>query len=220
MDAQDLKKQLQGLAARIDAMSLRERALIFVTVLVALYFVAANLLFSPVNAEKDRLQNQVNQKRNETRVLEMQIQSLVAEGDQHPEAGKRKKVAQLHENLKAMDTELSRVTAGLVPPREMARLMEQMLLKNSGLRVMKMESLPATPLLDAGAAPGAMVYKHGMRIELEGAYLDILRYLKSLENLPWKVFWGQVTLQSEKHPVSNVNLLIYTLSTHEGWIGL
>lgn len=220
MDVQDLKKQLQGYAARVDAMSLRERALIFVTLLVTLYFIAANVLFGPVNAEKDKLQSQVNLKRNETRMLELQIQSLVADGDQHPEAGKRKKMAELQQNLKAMDTELSRVTAGLVPPREMARLVEQMLLKNRGLRLMKMESLPATPLLEGGATPGAMVYKHGMRVELQGGYLDILRYLKSLEALPWKMFWGQVTLQSEKYPVSNVNLLIYTLSTHEGWIGL
>ena len=216
----DLKKQLQGLAGRLDAMSLRERALIFVTVLVALYFVAANMLFGPVNVEKDRLQNQINQKRAETRALEVQIQAILGDDHQNPEAAKRNKIAALQENVKTMDAELAKVTAGLVPPKEMARLVEQMLLKNRGLRVMKVESLPATPLLEGGATAGAMVYKHGMRIELKGGYLDILRYLKSLEGLPWKVFWGQVTLQAEKHPVSNVNLLIYTLSTHEAWIGL
>lgn len=220
MALEDLKKQFHGFASRIDAMSLRERALIFVTVLVALYFVAANMLFGPVNAEKDRFQNQVNQKRMETRALEAQIQAILADDDQNSETAKRKKIAALQESVNTMDAELAKVTAGLVSPKEMARLVEQMLLKNRGLRVMKVESLPATPLLEGGATAGAMVYKHGMRIELKGGYLDILRYLKSLERLPWKVFWGQVTLQTEKHPVSNVNLLIYTLSTREAWIGL
>ena len=65
-----------------------------------------------------------------------------------------------------------------------------------------------------------MVYKHGMRVELRGGYMDILRYLKSLEALPWKVFWGQAVLKTEKYPDSRLDLLIYTLSTHEGWIGL
>jgi MSHA biogenesis protein MshJ len=122
-----------------------------------------------------------------------------------------------------MDAELVRVTAGLVPPKEMARLIEQMLLKNRGLQVMKVESIPATALLEGGNAngiAGTMVYKHGMQIELKGGYLDILRYLKSLEALPWKVFWGKVTLKTEKYPDSRVSLLIYTLSTHEAWIGL
>lgn len=217
----DLKNQFQGYANRIDAMSLRERALIFITLLAALYFLAVNVLFGPMNAEKERLQQQVNQKRQETQTLEAQIQALLAAGD---DTAKRNKLAALQENLKTMDAELVRVTAGLVPPKEMARLIEQMLLKNRGLQVMKMESLPATPLLEAstasGVVSGTMVYKHGMQIELKGGYLDILRYLKSLEALPWKVFWGKVTLKTEKYPDSRVSLLVYTLSTHEAWIGL
>lgn len=220
MTLDDLKNQFQGYANRIDAMSLRERALIFITLLVALYFLAVNVLFGPMNAEKDRLQQQVNQKRQETQALEAQIQALLAAGD---ESVKRNKVAALQENLKTMDAALARVTAGLVPPKEMARLIEQMLLKNRGLQVMKMESLPATPLLEGGGVgdtAGTMVYKHGMQIELKGGYLDILRYLKSLEALPWKVFWGKVALKTEKYPDSRVSLLIYTLSTHEAWIGL
>jgi len=220
MTSDDLKKQFQGFANRIDAMSLRERAMIFITLLVALYLLAVNVLFSPLNAEKDRLQQQVNQKRQETQALEMQVQALAGNGED-PDAGKRKKLEALQQNLKTMDTELVRVTAGLVPPREMARLIEQMLLKNRGLQVMRVESIPATPLLEGGAGvTGTMVYKHGMHVEVKGGYLDILRYLKSLEALPWKVFWGKATLKTEKYPDSRVSLVIYTLSTHEAWIGL
>ncbi len=221
MTIDDLKSRFQGYATRIDAMSIRERALIFITLLVALYMLAVNVLFGPVNAAKDRLQQQLSQKRQETQALEAQIQALLAAGD---DTAKRNKVAALQENLKTMDAALVRVTAGLVPPREMARLIEQMLLKNRGLQVMKVESLPATPLLEAstvsGVVSGTMVYKHGMQIELKGGYLDILRYLKTLEGLPWKVFWGKVSLKTDKYPDSQVSLLIYTLSTREAWIGL
>lgn len=222
MATEDLKQQFQGIANRVDAMSLRERALLFITLLVALYFLAVNALFGPLNAEKDRLQQQVNQKRQEVQALEMQVQALAGTGED-PEAAKRKKLEALQENLKAMDTDLVRVTSGLVTPREMARLIEQMLLKNRGLQVMKVESIPAAPLLNVaenlvGSSP--MVYKHGMHVEVKGGYLDILRYLKSLEALPWKVFWGKVTLKTEKYPDSRVSLVIYTLSTHEAWIGL
>ena len=223
MQLEDLKTQFKGFTDRIDAMSLRERGLIFVTLLVALYFVAVNVLFGPVNADKDRLQKQVNQLHEETRLLELQVQGIVSGGENNPETAKRKKIASLQENLKTMEAALSRVTAGLVPPKEMTKLVEQMLLKNRGLEEIKVERLPAMPLLEGsaeGGSGGSMVYKHGMRIELKGNYLDILRYLRSLEGLEWKVFWGQVTLQTEKHPVSKVSLLIYTLSTHQGWIGL
>ncbi|MBI5783567.1 MAG: type II secretion system protein M [Gammaproteobacteria bacterium] len=221
MTQDDLKNKLQGLAGRIDAMSIRERALIFITILAALYFLAVNVLFGPLNAQKDRLQQQVDQKRQETQALEAQIQAMAVTGGEGPEAARRKKLDALRENLKTMDAELVRVTTGLVPPREMARLIEQMLLKNRGLQVIRVESIPATPLLEGGAGnTSAMVYKHGMNIEIKGGYLDILRYMKSVEALPWKVFWGKVTLKTEKYPNSRVSLLIYTLSTREAWIGL
>lgn len=225
MQIDHLKMQFKGFTDRIDAMSLRERGLIFVTLLVALYFVAVNMLFGPVYTEKDRLQKQLGQRHEETRLLETQVQNITVGDASSPEETKRRKIASLQENLKSMDVALDRATAGLVPPKEMAKLVEQMLVKNHGLEVIKMESLPSAPLLEAGAETGgkaseSMVYKHGMRIELKGNYLDILRYLRSLEGLEWKVFWGQVTLQAEKYPVSKVSLLIYTLSTHQGWIGL
>jgi MSHA biogenesis protein MshJ len=220
MTSDDLKKQFLDFANRIDAMSLRERAMIFITLLVALYFLAVNVLFGPLNVERDRLQQQVSQKRQETQALELQVQALVGTGE-HPDAAKRKKLETLRESLKTMDTDLVRVTAGLVPPKEMTRLIEQMLLKNRGLQVMRVESIPATPLLEGGAGvTGTMVYKHGMHVEVKGGYLEILRYLKSLEALPWKVFWGKATLKTEKYPDSRVSLVIYTLSTHEAWIGL
>ncbi|OGI42866.1 MAG: hypothetical protein A2150_02140 [Candidatus Muproteobacteria bacterium RBG_16_64_11] len=65
-----------------------------------------------------------------------------------------------------------------------------------------------------------MAYRHGMRIELKGGYLDMLAYLREVENLPWKMFWGQVTLQVEQYPVSRLVLHVYTLSTQESWIGI
>jgi MSHA biogenesis protein MshJ len=143
MISDDLKKQFQGFTNRVDAMSIRERAMIFITLLVALYFLAVNVLFGPLNIQKDRLQQQVDLKRQETQALEAQVQAMAARGGEDPDAAKRNKLEALRENLKTMDTELIRVTAGLVPPKEMARLIEQMLLKNRGLQVMRVESIPA-----------------------------------------------------------------------------
>ncbi|MHB8743025.1 MAG: hypothetical protein ACYC9L_07835 [Sulfuricaulis sp.] len=223
MPLDDLKARLRGLADRIDAMSLRERGLVFVTILVAAYFIAVNLLFRPVIVEKDQLQKQVDQVRTETRQMNTQIQNMLGNGTNDPQAAKRQKIAALQDNLRQLDASLAQVTAGLVSPKDMTRLVQQMLLQDHGLQVVKVESLAATPLVQGNgeaSADGTMVYKHGMRIELKGNYLDILRYLKSLEAMPWKVFWGQVTLKTDKYPDSHIDLLIYTLSTQKGWIGL
>jgi MSHA biogenesis protein MshJ len=95
MPLDNLKTQLKGFADRIDAMSLRERALVFITALVAVYFIAVNLLFNPVNAEKDQLQKQVNQARAEMRMMDGQIQSMLGSGANDPQAAKRQRIAAL-----------------------------------------------------------------------------------------------------------------------------
>lgn len=220
-----LKQQFKQLMDRIDALALRERGLLFVGLLAILYFVAANLVFVPMNAEKTRLETQLKSKHNEIQALEAQITALATGDTPGAGSGKKEKLTALQERLRVLDETLGKVTSGLVSPKEMTRLVEQVLLKSKRLEIVKLESLPPAPLVgegggQVGTPPAGMVYKHGMRIELKGSYLDILNYLRALEGLPWKVFWGQATLQTEKYPVSHITLLIYTLSTREGWIAL
>jgi len=106
----------------------------------------------------------------------------------------------------------------------MAKLLEQILARSHGLQLVKIESLPRALAVEETASTnvktlGAIVYKHGVRIEVTGRYFDIINYLKALEALPWKVYWGQVALETEQYPTSKLTLVIYTLSRHTGWIG-
>jgi MSHA biogenesis protein MshJ len=228
------RRELRRLMDRIDELSLRERGLIFVGILVVMYLGAVNLVFQPLAREQTRLETQLKSKRDQIQASERQIQALLTGESADGEPAKRARLAALREQLVALDAELAKSTAGLVTPKEMARLVEGFLASKRGLEVVKVESLAPAPLVGEGAgAPGAarpaaapvpraeaVIYKHGMRIELRGGYLEMLGYLRALEALPWRVFWGQASLTTEKHPVSRLTLVIYTLSTHEGWIAI
>ncbi len=210
---------------RINALALRERGIIFVAILVVVYGIAANFLFPPMNVEQARLKKQLTDKRAQIQAIEGQIQVALAKSAVDPDAGNRAKRAQLEAQLKALDESLATVTARLVPPKEMTRMVEQVLLKNRRLEVVHLKSLPPEPLQQlasaaTGGGGGLTAYRQGMHIELRGNYLDILAYLRELEALPWKMFWGQVSLKVEQYPVSHVTLRIYTLSTQPGWITL
>lgn len=211
-------------ADRINDLALRERGIIFVAILVVLYGTAANLLFPPLNVEQTRLKKQLADKRTQIQTFDAQIQTALAKSAVDPDAPNRAKRAQLETQLKTIETALATVTARLVSPKEMAPMVEQILLKNRRLEVIRVESLPPEPLQKlaaaAGGGSGLTAYRHGMHLELRGNYLDILAYLKDLEALPWKVFWGQLNLKVEQHPTSRVTLRIYTLSTQAGWIAI
>jgi MSHA biogenesis protein MshJ len=97
------------------------------------------------------------------------------------------------------------------------------LTRNRALQVVKVEGLAPVPVEGEAAAqavPASGVYKHGMRIEVRGRYTDLVSYLRALEDLPWRVFWGQATLASEDYPMSRLTLTIYTLSLRQSWIGI
>lgn len=232
-----MMSQLQALlkkyADRINGLAPRERGIIFVAILVVLYGIAANFLFPPLNVEQGRLKKQLIDKRTQIQGFEGQIQAALAKSVVDPDAPNRAQHAQLEAQLKALDGSLAKVTARLVPPKEMARMVEQILLKNRRLEIVRIESLAPESLQQAGSAAsppvgtatgggasGLMAYRQGMGIELRGNYLDILNYLKELEALPWKVFWGQINLKVEQYPTSHVTLRIYTLSTQPGWIAI
>lgn len=209
---------------RINGLALRERGIIFVAILVILYGAAANLLFPPLNTEQTRLKKQLADKRVQIQTFDAQIQAAVAKSAVDPDAPNRARRAQLETQLKAIEASLATVTARLVSPKEMAPMVEQILLKNRRLEIIRVESLPPEPLQKLATAAGGgsvlTAYRHGMHIELRGNYLDILLYLKDLEALPWKMFWGQLNLKVEQYPVSHVTLRVYTLSTQAGWLAI
>ncbi|HKQ30047.1 MAG TPA: hypothetical protein VJS66_02070 [Burkholderiales bacterium] len=230
---ESLKAQLKQLAERIDALAVRERALIFLVMIGVLYLVAYNIVFAPLRAEQSRLERDIKAKYEKTQTIDRKLDEMFSGTGTDAGTQNRNKIAALKQQLTELDAGMDRMTAGVVTPKEMAKLVEQMLSRNKNLELLKLEALPPMSLDEqskqvlnapagtpAAAVPGATVYRHGMRIEFKGRYFDIVEYLKTLENLPWTVFWGEVSLEADKYPVSKVTLVIYTLSRYPGWIGV
>ncbi len=77
----------------------------------------------------------------------------------------------------------------------------------------------------APAAPPAapvvpLLYRHGVRLVLQGSYLEMIAYLESLEGLPTQLFWGGAALDAQKYPQARLTLTLYTLSLDQKWIAL
>src|SRR5204863_9894079 len=179
----------------------------------------------PLRAEHSRVEAALKAKNEQVQSTHLQLQTLIGAPEQSPDTQRRNNIATLEKELTTLDQQLDQMTGGgLVSPQQMAKLLEQMLARSHGLELVRIESLPRALAVDEGTnknakTPGAVVYKHGVRIEVRGRYFDIVNYLKTLEALPWKVYWGQVALEAEQYPTSKLTLVVYTLSRHTGWIG-
>ena len=217
-----LRQKFRQLEARIDALSLRERGILFLVILGLLFWIASNVVFASLRSEQQRLEADVRSRLSELQALDQQSQSIKTQLAQDPEAQAQARVDQLKQQLAVDEASVANLIRGLVTPQAMPKLVRDMLANNVGLQVIKLENLPAEPMHEDsnGASASAPVYRHGMRIELRGQYVEIVRYLRALEALPSKVFWGEVQFQSETYPLSRLTLVIYTISLNQSWMGV
>lgn len=218
-----MPESLRRLGARIDAMTLRERSIMFVSLLVALFLLADQVLFPGLRIQQKQLEKQTSDQLVQLNTINDQIARIVRENTEDPDVVLRARLAELKKRYAELEVSSADITRGLVSPREMTRMAQTLLRDNGALQLIKAENLPAEaiPLLETDkTASGPSVYRHGLRLQVKGRYTDIVRYLHTLERLNWRVMWGEVNLETHKYPITTATLTIYTLSLDKAWIGV
>jgi MSHA biogenesis protein MshJ len=117
----------------------------------------------------------------------------------------------------------------------MPGLLEDLIGRQGGLRLLSLRTLQVTPVLDkksvaksddTGKAAEAFretdaslgLFKHGVEIKLEGSYQELSAYLARLESSPAKLLWSSVSLSADKHPKLVLTLTVFTLSLDRTWL--
>lgn len=220
-----MKERLEQLVAKIDAMSLRERALIFAAAAFAVVAMIDSFLLNPLLQQQKRLSSQVVQQQEKLKEVQAQLAAVLQAKQADKDAPQRKRIRQLREQIAQGDAFLKETQDKLVPPERMAHLLEQVLAKNGRLQLVALETLQVSNFIEqAGkqpeptAATGKQIYKHGVKITVRGSYADLTQYLQMLEKLPTQMFWGMANLNVVKYPDAELTLTLYTLSLDKTWL--
>jgi MSHA biogenesis protein MshJ len=224
-----MKEQWRKLAARFDALLVRERILVLVGVVVGTALIYDTLALQPLEARKKRLERQIAEARHNIKLAEVVLSARDPTAD--AEAVKRAYRDALRKQIAEIDQGMQGLQRGLVPPERMGKLLEEMLSRSRGLQLVTLRTLPvqrldASAVAVAGkpaAKPGAKesertVFQHGFELTVQGSYADVHGYLAQLEKLPWRMFWGRITVNAEHHPRLRVTLTVLTLSLNKAWL--
>jgi MSHA biogenesis protein MshJ len=228
-----MKKRLQNIAKKIDAMSLRERALLFGAGVAVLGFLFNVLFWSPLVSEQTRLQSRIREDQQKMAEIEVQILQKVGAIKNDPDAVAKRRLAELQQKLQQTHLTMSEMQKGLVSPDKMAEVLEGILKRQESLRLISLKSTTpevlnqsapenktaAKPATEPRSSVG-VVYKHGVELVVQGSYADIVNYLQALESMPWQLFWGRAVVTSEQYPRATVTLTLYTLAREEKWLNL
>ncbi|WP_018953474.1 hypothetical protein [Thioalkalivibrio sulfidiphilus] len=209
------------LAARINGLALRERLLLLGVAVVVTVLAADALWLGPIQrstvAETQRLERLTTQQQT----LMSRLEALNAQAAEDPNARLRAQLEVLRGEVSALDEALLARTLTFVSPRRMPGLLEDLIRGSEGLSLLGMRSEPATRVESLAVGEGLPpVYRHGLVMELQGDYLALLAYLRTVEALPWGLFWESLRIDSEEAAPGRFRIRVFTLSLEEGWIGV
>lgn len=244
----DLKRYWKLLSDRVDALSLRERAMVFAAAAVTLVALVNLLLLDPVSAKQKKISQQIKLQQAKMKEIQANIQVLAAAQGSDPDAASKARLAQLKRQIEEMNARLESTQQSLVPPEKMAAVLEDILRRDRQLQLVSLKTLPTTGLKELAApvvtAPAAQpqapanqpaakpvanstqdsmqnsIYRHGVEITVQGSYADLLHYLAQLEDVSWQMYWGKANLAVGDYPMAKLTLTLYTLRLDKAWLSI
>ncbi|MEV3809115.1 MSHA biogenesis protein MshJ [Aeromonas dhakensis] len=211
-----LKAQWQVWADKLAALSQRERVLIMLTGVVLVGSIATYgwLDAAVVRLEQDRLA--LSSAQRDLEIMDLENQGKQAWLARDPDQNVRTQLAGVDEEIGKLDAALKAQTVDLIQAHEMPEVLEALLSRSANLHMVALTSLAPEPLM--AGEQRINLFKHGIRLKLEGGYFDVYQYLKTLEALPRHFYWKQFDYQVQEHPRAVVEMEIYTLSTSKEFI--
>lgn len=234
-----MKQYWQRMALKIDALTLRERVIIFAMTALILIVLVNTVLLNPQYAKQQQLSRNIQQDQTKIAAMRAEIQQKAASQTVDPDKENKARLQQLREQSLQMRSEVQGMQNGFISPDKISLMLEDLLRQNAQLRLISLKKLPATKLNEAAlvkraaetvaAAPDnnssekqapLAVYRHGVEIVVQGGYLDLLNYLAQLEAMPWQLFWGGTKLDVQDYPKATMTLTLFTLSLDKEWLNI
>ncbi|GGY38671.1 type II secretion system protein GspM [Pseudoduganella albidiflava] len=241
-------------AARIDALTLRERIMACAATVAGVIFIAYMGFIEPAGARERTLRTAILQQKVQLAGIDVEIAEKQAAAQADPDADLRKRLAAVRAENDQLRATLRTTQSALVSPDRMTVLLQQMVQQNGKLKLLSLRTLapagttdgnfgdagtdgglagPVLPRAGLSATPPGvaadsadgepqkpLLYRHGVRIVLQGGYGDMVAYMAALERLPARLYWGQATLDATEHDKATLTLTLYTLSLDQQWIAL
>jgi len=142
-----LGQQWNKLCQRYAALSRRERVFVALALVVGPLMIGNALFVDPQWSRSKLMQGSITTQNDSLVALQAQGASLQQELSIDPDAGKKAELATLSGERVRLDEQLRQVGAALVRPEDMNGLLESLLARNAGLRLLSLKTLAPQSVL-------------------------------------------------------------------------
>jgi MSHA biogenesis protein MshJ len=185
------------LAGRVNAMSLRERFLLFVCGVAILGAVTYLLFIAPLERLQEQRAKQFEMRSAgvEQQLGRIQVEILQRRRSRATEIGSD--IARLQVEIDALEREIAELSQSASAAVAVPAMLRRVLRRTDKVALLRVSSADA-----AGVAPaaGALGSGSGLDITLAGGYLDLMEYLATLERALPLARWSALRFSAETVP--------------------
>ncbi|NEZ03707.1 hypothetical protein G4Y73_06000 [Wenzhouxiangella sp. XN201] len=215
-----MQARLRQTGERINALSLRERALLLLAVLAVVFLLWDLFAMQPVADRQSSVQDRLEQTRERLDELNASIQRLATSRTRHPDRALEQRAVSLESEIADLEQGLGERFGGIATPQQSLQVLAGLLSERAGVTIVELENLPPASLESSAgeAVPG--IFIHQVRVVVETDFAGVRDYLDGITELPTGVFWKALELSVPGWPVNRVELVLYSLALDDHWLGV
>jgi len=199
-------------SGRIDALTLRERVFLFVSILAAFIALADVAWLSPAQAAHTQLKQRFAKQGLELERLREETKAEVLKPS--PARLAREELARTRTETDHVNQQINQVSASTTQGTPLAQVLEQFLRRHGGLTLVSTTTL--VPEAGAGKTPQAGglpvgLNRTGLELTVSGSYPELVGYVQTLEKALPNLRWGKMKLASDTQP-PQLSLQVYVLA--------
>ncbi len=187
--------------ARIDALTLRERVFLFISILAASIALADVVWLSPAQTAHSQLKQRFSKQSAELARLrdEMKAEALKPSSVRLARA----ELARIQVETGEINNQIRLATAAATQGTPLTHVLEQFLRRHGGLTLVRTTTLVpegnAGKTAQEGSVPAGLT-RTGLELTVSGPYAELVGYVQTLEKALPSLRWGKMKLASDTQP--------------------
>jgi MSHA biogenesis protein MshJ len=204
-------------SARVDALTVRERLILFVSIMVCCIALADTFFLTPAQSEQQKVAQQFSAQMQELDRLRQELQTGAQPSEER--LAMRSALEATQAQIEAVNREVQSSAPDTSGDPALERVLVEFLRREKGLTLLGTRTLKqdVPSSLGAGTAPPPAnatdvlpeeIRRRGLELRVSGPYAELVRYVKTLEIALPKLRWGAMKLDATKS-VPELTLQVY-----------
>lgn len=214
------RARLRKLTERINGLSPRERGLLMMAVFAVIFLIWDFSTMRPLNERQEVVRNELQNVRERVAGLTQSLQELARQRASDPNRELAAERAALQAEVDNLETRLAARHGGIATPEESVSVLAGLLARRAGVEIVELENMPPGRLESTSGNPVPGLFVHRVRVVIESDFEGVRNYLDRTSELPRGVFWESLDLTVEQWPTNRIELILYSVTLDDRWLGV